>query len=120
MRQVHPAGERLFVDYAGQTVELVDGRTGEIGTAQIFVAVLVASSYTYAEATRTQTLPDWIGAHVRALAFFGGVPRQIVGRRHLDLSVGNGPVLDAVIAHLRARQVHRFEEIPPVDHRTRY
>jgi transposase len=78
MRQVHPAGERLFVDYAGQTVELVDGRTGEIRTAQIFVAVLGASSFTYAEATWTQTLPDWIGAHVRALTFFGGVPRQIV------------------------------------------
>jgi len=78
MRQVHPAGERLFVDYAGQTVELVDGRIVEIGAAQVFVAVLGASSYTYAEATLTQTLPDWIGAHVRALAFFGGVPRQIV------------------------------------------
>src|SRR5882757_1190125 len=78
MRQVHPAGERLFVDYAGQTVELVDGRTGEVRTAQIFVAVLGASSYTYAEATWTQTLPDWIGAHARALGFFGGVPRQIV------------------------------------------
>src|SRR5216684_4355873 len=78
MRQVHPAGERLFVDYAGQTVELVDGRTGEVRTAQVFVAVLGASSYTYAEATWTQTLPDWIGAHARALAFFGGVPRQIV------------------------------------------
>jgi len=78
MRQVHPAGERLFVDYAGQTVELVDGRTGEVRTAQVFVAVLGASSYTYAEASWTQTLPDWIGAHVRALTFFGGVPRQIV------------------------------------------
>jgi transposase len=78
MRQVHPAGERLFVDYAGQTVELIDGRTGEVRVAQVFVAVLGASSYTYAEATWTQTLPDWIGAHGRALAFFGGVPRQIV------------------------------------------
>src|SRR5271163_1360799 len=78
MRQVHPAGERLFVDYAGQTVELVDPATGEIRPAQVFVAVLGASSYTYAEATWTQTLPDWIGAHVRALAFLGGVPRQIV------------------------------------------
>ena len=78
MRQVHPAGERLFVDYAGQTVELVDPATGEIRPAQVFVAVLGASSYTYAEATWTQTLPDWIGPHVRALAFFGGVPRQIV------------------------------------------
>src|SRR6201995_2694742 len=75
MRQVHPAGERLFVDYAGQTVELVDGGPGEVRTAQLFVAVLGASSYTWAEATWTQTLPDWIGAHVRALGFFGGVPR---------------------------------------------
>ena len=78
MRQVHPAGERLFVDYAGQTVEMVDAQSGEIRAAQVFVAVLGASSYTYAEASWTQTLPDWIGAHVRALAFIGGVPRQIV------------------------------------------
>jgi len=63
------------VDYAGQTVELVDRRTGEIGAAQVFVPVLGASSYTYADATLTQTPPDWIGAHVRALACFGGVPR---------------------------------------------
>lgn len=78
MRQTHPAGERLFVDYAGQTVELIDGRTGELHQAQVFVAVLGASNYTYAEATLSQTLPDWIGAHARALAFIGGVPRQIV------------------------------------------
>jgi transposase len=78
MRQVHPAGEQLFVDYAGQTVDVIDGATGEVRAAQIFVAVLGASSYTYAEATATQTLPDWIGAHVRALSFIGGVPRQIV------------------------------------------
>ena len=63
MRQVHPAGERMFVDYAGQTVELIDGRSGEIRQAQIFVAVMGASSYTYAEASWTQTLPDWIGSH---------------------------------------------------------
>jgi transposase len=62
MRQVHLAGERLFVDYAGQTVKLVDGRTGEVRTARVFVAVLGASSYSYAEATFTQTLPDWIGS----------------------------------------------------------
>jgi transposase len=78
MRQVHPAGERLFVDYAGQTVEVVDGRTGEVRQAQVFVAAMGASSYTYAEATWTQTLPDWIGSHTRALAFFGGVPAQLV------------------------------------------
>lgn len=78
MRQVHPAGERLFVDFAGQTVEVIDAATGEVRTAQVFVAVLGASSYTYAEAVWTQTLPDWVGAHVRALEFLGGVPRQIV------------------------------------------
>src|SRR5262249_797800 len=78
MRQAHPAGERMFVDYAGQTIDLTDGRTGEIRPAQIFVAVMGASNYTYAEATLTQSLPDWIGAHVRALAFMGGVPAQLV------------------------------------------
>jgi len=78
MRQEHRAGEKLFVDYAGQTVEVVDRGTGEIRHAQIFVAVLGASSYTYAEATWTQQLPDWIGSHVRAFAFFGGVPELAV------------------------------------------
>jgi len=78
MRQVHPAGERLFVDYAGQTVEVVDASTGELRQAQVFVAVLGASNYTYAEATWTQSLPDWTGSHVRALEFLGGAPRQIV------------------------------------------
>jgi transposase len=77
-RQAHPAGERMFVDYAGQTVDVIDGSTGEIRPAQIFVAVMGASNYTYAEATLTQTLPDWIGAHVRALAFMGGVPALLV------------------------------------------
>ena len=66
MRQVHPASERLFVDYVGQIIELVDGRSGEIRTAQVFVAVLGASNYTYVEATFTQRLFDWIAAHVRA------------------------------------------------------
>ena len=78
MRQAHPAGERMFVDYAGQTVDLIDPGTGEVRTAQIFVAAMGASNYTYAEATLTQRLPDWIGAHVRALAFMGGVPAQLV------------------------------------------
>jgi transposase len=73
MRQTHTAGERLFVDYAGTTLPVIDGATGEVRTAQLFVAALGASSYTYAEATWTQSLPDWIGAHVRAFEFFGGV-----------------------------------------------
>ena len=78
MRQTHPAGERLFVDYAGQTVEVIDGATGEVRPAQIFVAALGASNMTYAEARWTQALPDWIGCHVGAFTSFGGVARQIV------------------------------------------
>jgi len=78
MRQEHRAGEKLFVDYAGQTVPVVDRGTGEIKEAQLFVAVLGASSYTYAEATWTQGLPDWIGSHVGCLTFLGGAPEVIV------------------------------------------
>jgi len=78
MRQEHRAGEKLFVDYAGQTVEVVDRRTGEIRQAQIFVAVLGASSYTYAEATWTQQLSDWIGSHVNTFEFIGGTSEVVV------------------------------------------
>ncbi len=78
MRQTHRAGETLFVDYAGQTAEVIDRASGEVRTAQIFVAVLGASNYTYAEATWTQNLADWIGAHVRALTYLGGVPELVV------------------------------------------
>jgi transposase len=68
----------MFVDFAGQTVPVVDPHTGEIHQAQIFVAVLGASSYTFAHATWTQQLPDWCAAHVRAFAFFGGVANLLV------------------------------------------
>jgi transposase len=78
MRQLHVAGERMFVDYAGTTLEVVDGTTGEVRVCQLFVAALGASNYTYAEATFTQRLVDWIGSHVRAFEFFGGVTAQIV------------------------------------------
>ncbi|WP_231480661.1 IS21 family transposase [Thiomonas sp. FB-Cd] len=78
MRQVHVAGEKLFVDYAGQTVPITDPTTGEVSAAQIFVATLGASTYTFACATPRQTTADWIGAQVQALEFFGGVPRLIV------------------------------------------
>jgi hypothetical protein len=66
------------VDYSGKKVPIVDSKTGEIREAELFVGVLGASSYTFAEATWTQTLPDWIGSHVRMFAFFGGVPRLVV------------------------------------------
>lgn len=78
MRQVHVAGERLFVDFAGKTVEVVDGLTGEVRAAHIFVAVLGASNRTYAEATWTETLPDWIGAHVRTFRHLGGAAQLTV------------------------------------------
>jgi transposase len=78
MRQLHRAGEKLFIDYCGPTVPLVDPTTGELRHAQVFVAVLGASSYTYAEATWTQGLPDWIGSHQRALRFLGGAPELLV------------------------------------------
>jgi transposase len=78
MRQHHFAGERAFVDYAGDTLEVIDGATGEVRQAQVFVGVLGASNYTYVEATWTQALPDWIASHIRMLAFFGGAPGQLV------------------------------------------
>jgi transposase len=78
MRQDHRAGEKLFVDYAGHTIPVVNQHTGEIHETQIFVAVLGASNYTYAEATWTQNLSDWIGSHQRALNFIGGAPEIIV------------------------------------------
>lgn len=78
MRHEHRAGEKLFVDYAGATVAVTDPETGEARPAQIFVAVLGLSNYTFAEATWTQGLPDWIGSHTRALAYFGGVPEIVV------------------------------------------
>lgn len=78
MRQTHVAGEKLFVDFAGDTVPVIDGLTGEIRAAHVFVAVLGASNYTFAEARWSEGLADWIGAHVDALAFLGGVPKLIV------------------------------------------
>ena len=83
MRQIHIAGEKLFVDYAGDTVPIVNAATGEITQAQIFVATLGASNYTYACATPRQTTADWIGAQVQALEFIGGVPKESRARDSL-------------------------------------
>lgn len=74
MRQVHKAGEKAFVDYAGMRPTLVDAATGEVIAVELFVAVLGASNYTFAEATRTQQSADWITSHVHAVEYFGGVP----------------------------------------------
>src|SRR5437870_1090329 len=78
MRQVHRAGEKCFVDYAGQKPKIIEPTTGEVIEVELFVAVLGASNYTYAEATRTQQVPDWVASHQRAFQFFGGVTAAIV------------------------------------------
>ena len=78
MRQTHRAGEKLFIDYCGPTLDVIDPTTGEVRSAAVFVAVLGASNYTYAEATWDQKLPNWIGSHVRSFQFFGGVPALLV------------------------------------------
>jgi transposase len=78
MRLEHAAGERCFVDYAGQTLEVVDPETGEVRDAQVFVAALGASSYTFADVTWTQKVGDFTVSHQRAVEYFGGVPRIFV------------------------------------------
>jgi transposase len=78
LRQDHRAGEKLFVDYAGSTIAVTNPHDGEIKPAQVFVGVLGASSYAFAEATWTQGLADWIGSHIRAFEFFGAVPEIVV------------------------------------------
>jgi len=78
MRQTHAAGEKLFVDWAGDTVPVFDAATGMERRAHIFVAVLGASNYTYAEGRWSEALPEWIGAHVNAFAAIGGVPGAVV------------------------------------------
>ena len=78
MRQIHKPGEKLFVDYSGLTVPVVDLETGEVTDAEIFVSCFGASNYTFAEATPSQALAHWIGSHQRALEFYGGVPACIV------------------------------------------
>jgi transposase len=78
MRQPHRAGEKAFVDYSGKKPHIIDPRTGELVPVELFVMVLGASNYTYAEATLTQTLPDFIGSHVRAFSYFGRAPEVLV------------------------------------------
>lgn len=105
MRQEHRAGEKCFIDFAGQTIPITDPRTGEISQAQLFVVVLGASNYTYAEALCSQELPHWIGAHVRAFRFFGGCPRILVPD-NLKAAVTKAhryePTLNATYAELAA------------------
>ena len=78
LRQHHRAGEKMFVDYAGQTVPIINPSTGEITDAHIFVAALGASSYTFAQATAAEDLPSWIQSHIHAFEFFKGVSEILV------------------------------------------
>src|SRR6516162_3709958 len=78
LRQEHRAGEKVFVDYAGATIPIHDPQTGNVQDAAVFVAVLGASSYTFAEATTGQDLRNWIGSHMRVFEFFGGVTEVVV------------------------------------------
>jgi len=78
LRQEHRAGEKVFVDYAGQRIGVTDAATGEVKEVNLFVSALGASSYTYAEATWTQGSKDWIGSHVRMFEFYGGVTEILV------------------------------------------
>jgi len=78
MRQIHKAGEKAFVDYCGPTIPIISPSSGEIRFAQVFVGVLGASNYTFAEATWSQTLSDWLGSHVRMFEFFGGCPELVI------------------------------------------
>ncbi len=78
MRQVHKAGEKIFVDYAGMTVEWIDMLSGEVCTAEIFVGCLGASQYIYAEASASQQLPEWISSHINMFEYFGGVSEVLV------------------------------------------
>ena len=106
MRQSHVAGERMFVDYAGTTLEVIDASTGVARTAQLFVATLGASSYTYAEATWTQGLSDWIGSHTRAFAFIGGAPAMVVSdnlRSGITKACFHEPAVNRTYGEMAAR-----------------
>ena len=78
MRQTHRAGEKMFVDYCGQTVEIKNRSHETVSLAQIFVCVLGASNYVFAEAHYKQDIAHWLGGHIRGFEFFGGVPEVVV------------------------------------------
>src|SRR6056297_3257646 len=123
MRQLHPAGERLFVDYAGQTIDVIDPKTGEVRTAQLFVATLGASNYTYAEATWTQSLPDWIASHERTFADLAAhYDTAVIPARPYkpkDKAKAEAAVLLAerwILAVLRNRQFFSLDELNAAIH----
>lgn len=105
LRQDHRAGEKAFIDFAGQTIPITDPATGEITQAQLFVVVLGASNHTYAEALPSQELPHWLGAHVRAFESWGGAPAILVPdnlRAGVTRAHRYEPILNASYAELAA------------------
>jgi transposase len=78
MRQIHYGGDKLFIDYSGLTMPIVDQITGIVSKAQIFVSVLGASGYTFVHATSSQSTKDFIQSHVNAFEFYGGVPNILL------------------------------------------
>jgi transposase len=117
MRQIHRAGEKLFADYAGPTVPIIDAYTGEIRAASIFVAVLGASSYTFACATAGQTQADWLAGLGRALSYIGGVTELIVPwlstptvTSHSSTAPRrNSPLITARLFCRHARESHKIK-----------
>ncbi len=106
LRGDHRAGEKLFIDFAGQTIPITDPATGELWQAQLFVAVLGASNFTYAEALPSQELPHWLGAHVRAFEFMGGAPAILVPdnlRAGVTKAHRYEPILNASYAEMAAQ-----------------
>ena len=108
MRLTHTPGDKMFVDYCGPTVPVFDPLTGEVRDAQIFVATLGASNYTYAEATFTQQLRDWIGSHVRAFQFFGGVVRLVVPD-NLKSGVNKADRFEPVLSRTYAEMLEHYD-----------
>jgi len=103
MRQDHKAGEKLFVDFSGKRPQIVDPKTGEVRAVELFVAVLGASSYTYAEATLSQKLPDWLRVSANAFEFLGGVPEVTVPdqlRSAVSVPSRDEPILQRSYAEL--------------------
>lgn len=96
MRQTHLGGEKVFVDFAGDTIDIFDPVTGEAHSMKLFVAAMGASNYTYAEACPSESLSDWIGVHTNLFAFLGGVPKFVIcdksqGCRHQPRSLRPRP-----------------------------
>lgn len=118
MRQVHRAGEKLFVDYSGKKPHVVDPKTGEVTEAELFVAVLGASNYTYAEATRSQKKGDFVASTIRALEYIGGVPELVVPDQ-LRSAVSGPDRYDPEInpTYLELAQHYGFAVIPARPHK---